>query len=58
MLEKNYYKPRYRLSNLTKSKIWVYKNSFLRHFYSIRARRLRRTGRLFTSLVLVAQSKK
>ena len=51
------YKPRYKLSYVTKSKIRPYKDSYLRRFYSLRARRLRRAG-LFRYCVLVATSRK
>ncbi len=57
MAQKNVYKPRYKIAFLAKSKIWPYKNSYLRRFYSIRARRLRRGG-LFRRCVLVATTRK
>lgn len=33
----NIYKPRYKICFQTKNKVWIYKNSRLRHFYNIRA---------------------
>ena len=34
----NIYKPRYKICYQTKNKVWIYKNSRLRHFYNLRAR--------------------
>ncbi len=48
----NTYKPRYTLSYLSKSKIWPYKNSRLRRFFTIRGRRIQRGG-LFRRYVIV-----
>lgn len=53
----NVYKPRYKVAFQAKSKIWAYKNSHLRHFYSIRNKRLYRDG-FFRKNVLVATTMK
>ncbi len=57
MSQKNIYKPRYTIAYIAKSKVWPYKNSYLRRFYALRARRLRRGG-LFSRCVLVATTMK
>lgn len=57
MAQKNIYKPRYTIAYIAKSKVWPYKNSYLRRFYALRARRLRRGG-LFSRCVLVATTMK
>ncbi len=57
MAQQNVYKPRYTLAYLAKSKIWPYKDSYLRRFYALRARRVQRGG-LFRSCVLVATTRK
>jgi len=44
MSKKNIYKPRYKVAYQAKSKVWPYKNSRLRGFYSIRGRRFVRRG--------------
>lgn len=56
-MSKNIYKPRYTLAHLTKNKIWPYKDSYLRRFYELRARRVQRGG-LFRRNVLVANTRK
>ena len=48
----NTYKPRYRINYLAKSKVWPYKNSRLRRFFTIRARKLIQ-GNLFRRFILV-----
>ena len=53
----NVYKPRYKVAFQAKSKIWAYKNSHLRHFFSIRGRRMYRGG-FFRKNVLVATTLK
>ena len=53
----NVYKPRYKVAFQAKSKVWAYKNSHLRHFYSIRHKRLYRDG-FFRKNVLVATTMK
>ena len=57
MSQKNYYKPRYTIAYTSKSKVWPYKDSYLRRFYAIRARRIKRSG-LFIRCVLVAKTMK
>ncbi len=57
MAQGNIYKPRYSLAYLAKSKVWPYKDSYLRRFYALRARRVQRGG-LFRRCVLVATSRK
>ncbi len=52
MASGNVYKPRYTIAYLAKNKIWPYKNSRLRRFFSLRGRRLHRGG-LFRRYVLV-----
>ena len=53
----NVYKPRYKIAFQAKNKIWAYKNSHLRHFFSIRCKRLYRDG-YFRKNVLVATTMK
>ena len=53
----NVYKPRFKVAFQAKSKVWAYKNSHLRHFFSIRGRRLYRDG-FFRKNVLVATTLK
>lgn len=53
----NVYKPRYTIAYLAKNKIWPYKNSRLRRFFSLRGRRLHRGG-LFRRYVLVFTTRK
>lgn len=48
----NIYKPRYRINALAKSKVWPYKNSRLRRFFTIRAKKLIQGG-LFRRFILV-----
>ena len=55
---KNYYKPRNTIVYVTKSKVWPAKNAYLRRFYAIRGRYLRREHGLFRRCVLVATSRK
>lgn len=57
MAHSNIYKPRYTIAYITKSKVWPYKNSYLRRFYELRARRVQRGG-LFRRCVLVATTMK
>lgn len=54
----NIYKPRNKISFITKSKVWPDKNGYFRHFFSIRGRRLFRKQDLFVRCVLVASSRK
>ena len=42
----NKYKPRYTLSYLLKTKIWPYKDSYLRNFFRIRARWVKPKGKV------------
>ena len=53
MIYKHKYKPRHYIPFITKSKLCLYKNSFLRGIYSIRARYIKRTGN-FKRIVRVA----
>jgi ribosomal protein S4 len=53
----NKYKPRYTLSHLTKTKVWPYKDGYLRGFYRIRSRRIKPKGN-FRKYVIVAKSMK
>jgi ribosomal protein S4 len=55
--QKNVYKPRYKIAYQAKSKVWPYKNSRLRGFYSIRGRRLIRRG-LYRRYFMVMSSMK
>jgi ribosomal protein S4 len=57
MAQKNVYKPRYKIAYQAKSKVWPYKNSRLRGFYSIRGRRLLRRG-LYRRYFMVMNSMK
>ncbi len=57
MASGNVYKPRYTIAYLAKNKIWPYKNSRLRRFFSLRGRRLHRGG-LFRRYVLVFTTRK
>lgn len=57
MSQANTYKPRYTIVYTSKSKVWPYKNSYLRRFYALRARRVQRGG-LFRRCVLVATTMK
>lgn len=57
MAQGNVYKPRYTLAYLAKSKIWPYKDSYLRRFYALRARSVQRRG-LFSHCILVATTRK
>lgn len=57
MAQSNIYKPRYSITYTAKSKVWPYKNSYLRRFYALRARRVQRGG-LFRRCVLVATTSK
>ena len=52
---KNIYKPRYKIAFQAKSKIWPYKNSRLRRFFSIRGRWANRCG-TFRKNILVAST--
>lgn len=54
----NYYKPRNTITYVTKSKVYLAKNAYLRRFFTIRGRRLRREKGLFNRCVLVATSRK
>ncbi len=51
------YKPRYAIAYLSKTKISPYKDSYLRRFFEIRARRRQRVGN-FRRNVLVAKTRK
>ncbi len=51
------YKPRYAIAYHAKTKVWPYKDSYLRRFFEIRARRRKRGG-LFRRNVLVAKTRK
>lgn len=53
----NKYKPRYTLAYLTKSKIWPYKEGYLRGFYRIRARRRKPKG-IVKKYIRVAKNRK
>jgi len=57
MAQVNIYKPRYAIAHTAKSKVWPYKNSYLRRFFALRARRVQRGG-LFRRCVLVATTMK
>lgn len=57
MSKGNIYKPRYSFSNRSRSKIWMYKNGYLRRFYERRSRRVKRGG-LFRQIILVANNRK
>lgn len=50
-------KPRYKIVTKVSSKIWLYKNSYVRRFYERRARRVQRRS-LFKLYVLVAKNRK
>ena len=56
-MNKNIYKPRYKITFLSKSKVWSYKDSRLRRFFNIRGRKLVRRG-LFKRYVLVFNNMK
>lgn len=58
MNQNNIYKPRHKLSFITKSKIWPNKNGYFRHFFTIRGRYLRREQKSFVRAVLVAKTVK
>lgn len=49
---KNVYKPRYKIARISKSIVWLYKNSRLRRFINIRGRKILRRG-YFKRYVLV-----
>ncbi len=53
----NKYKPRYTLSYLTKSKVWPYKDSYLRNFFRIRARWVKPKGKV-QKYIIVAKNRK
>jgi len=53
MSPKIIYKPRFNIAYVAKSKVWPYKDSYLRRFYTLRGRRTHRGG-LFRRCVLVA----
>ena len=57
MIYKHKYKPRHYIPFITKSKLSLYKNSFLRGIYSIRSRQIKRSGN-FKRIVMVATSRK
>ena len=52
----NTYKPRYKLSYQTKSKIWPYKNSYLRGFYLIRSNWIKPKTWQFKKYFIVAKN--
>ena len=53
----NIYKPRYKIAFASKSKVWIYKDSRLRSFFSIRGKKLIRRG-LFKRYFLVLNNMK
>lgn len=53
----NIYKPRYFFRNRSRSKIYIYKDGYIRRFYERRGRRAKRGG-LFRGYVLVANNRK
>ena len=57
MIQKNIYKPRYKITFQSKNKIWPYKNSRLRRFFNIRGRKLIRRG-FFKRYVIVFNNMK
>jgi len=57
MIYKHKYKPRHYIPFITKTKLCIYKNSYLRGIYSIRGRHLKRTGN-FKRIVRVATNRK
>lgn len=54
---KNIYKPRYNISLISKTDVWINKTSRLRGFFNIRGRKLHRRG-VFKHLVLVLNDMK
>ncbi len=56
-MQKNTYRPRYKIAFQAKSIVWPYKNSRLRRFFNIRGRKLIRRG-FFTRYFLVLNSMK
>jgi len=56
MKQGNFYKPRNKITFITKSKVWPDKNGYFRRFYSIRGRRLRREQKRFIRCILVANT--
>ncbi len=57
MTKINQFKPRYKLSHLTKTKIWPYKDGYLRGFYRIRSKKIKPKG-IFKKTVRVAKNRK
>lgn len=57
MTKINKFKPRYKLSHLTKTKIWPYKDGYLRGFYRIRSKKIKPKG-IFKKNVRVAKNRK
>jgi ribosomal protein S4 len=53
----NKYKPRYALAHLTKTRIWPYKDGYLRNFFRIRARWVKPKGRV-QRYIMVAKNMK
>lgn len=53
----NIYKPRYFFRNRSQSKIYLYKDGYLRRFFERRGRRAKRGG-LFRRYILVANNRK
>lgn len=53
----NKYKPRYVLAHLTKTKIWPYKDGYLRNFYRIRSRWVKPKGKV-QKYIRVAKNRK
>lgn len=53
----NKYKPRYFFRNRSRSKVYIYKDGYIRRFYERRGRRAKRGG-LFRGYVLVANNRK
>ena len=56
MSSPNLYKPRYKLAYQTKSKIWPYKNSYLRGFYLIRSKWIKFKTWKFKKYAIVAKN--
>jgi len=58
MASGNIYKPRNKISFITKSKVRPDKNGYFRHFFALRGRQFFRKQRLFIRCRLVAKSRK
>ena len=57
MVQRNIYKPRYKVAFQAKNKIWPYKSSRLRRFFNIRGRKIVRRG-FFKRFVVVFNNMK